>query len=254
MNSCLYTGRVRHRRVSPKHEFNHRMFMVCLDLSEQDEVFRGRWLWSTRGLAPAWFRRRDYLVPADVSLATAVRQLVEHETGRPLTGRISVLTHLRYWGYIQNPVTFYFCHEADGGLAAIVAEITNTPWGERHQYVLDAHGQPSDGPIRFCFEKRFHISPLQPMKQRYRWTFRRTAQQLVAHMENEECGQTVHVATLVMWRREISGASLAASLLRFPFMTLKVVLAIYWQALRRRLLGAPFHPHPRRSSAPEPAR
>ena len=139
-HSCLYEGTMRHRRFRPvPHAFGYRLFMVYLDLDELDEVFAGRWLWSTTRCALARFRREDHLGVPTVPLPDAVRALVKERLGFRPTGPVRLLTHLRYFGFVMNPVSFYYCFAADGKqLEAIVAEVNNTPWGERHCYVMDA--------------------------------------------------------------------------------------------------------------------
>ena len=141
MQSCLYKGRVGHRRYTPvRHEFKYRIFLVYLDLSELDEVFRGRWLWSTRRPTIAWFRRADHFGDPSQSLDESVRSLVQQRTGVWPTGPVRLLTHLRYFGYVMNPVSFFYCFKADGTeLQNVVAEVHNTPWNERHCYVLEPH-------------------------------------------------------------------------------------------------------------------
>ena len=134
LKSAIYSGFVRHARHEPRrHRFSYRIFMMYLDLAELDHVFDRRWLWSARRPALAWFRRSDYLGSASVPLDEAVRSEAERLTGRRPSGPIRVLTHLRYFGYVQNPVTFYYCFAPDGDVVeTILSEITNTPWGERH--------------------------------------------------------------------------------------------------------------------------
>ena len=136
--SCLYEGSVRHRRHgTPRDELHYRMFMVYLDLDELPECFDGRLLWSARRPALAWFRRADHLGDPRTPLAEAVRELVAERTGTRPEGPIRLLTHLRYFGHCFNPVSFYYCYDATGEqLSAVVAHVTNTPWGERHSYVL----------------------------------------------------------------------------------------------------------------------
>lgn len=254
MESCLYEGWVRHRRSGPRpHAFRYRLFMLWLDLDELDKVFAGRWLWSVDRPNLAAFFRRDHLGDPSMPLGEAVRDVVQARTGRRPTGPIRLLTHARYLGYGFNPVSFYYCYAADGvTLDALVAEVSNTPWNERHVYVLpmtENRGSP-DKPA-FCSAKAFHVSPFLPMELEYRWRFTRPGHTLSAHLEDHDAAGLVFDATLNLRRRALTGAGLARALVRFPFMTGQVVLGIYWQALRLWLKGTPVHDHPQ-ANATEP--
>jgi DUF1365 family protein len=247
MQSALYSGWVSHRRRVPgSHSFRYRLFMVYIDLAELPGLFDRRWLWSARRPAPAWFRRRDYLGPATLPLDQAVRVRVEQETGVRPDGPIRILTHLRYFGYCLNPVTFYYCFDAPGReVRWIVAEINNTPWDERHAYVLDVADAEVQGRARrWRFGKAFHVSPFLPMDMDYDWHFDEPAESLRVHMENLEHGERVFDATLDLRREAMTGGAMARVLLAYPFMTLKVAATIYWQALRLLLKRTPFFTHP----------
>lgn len=256
LTSALYQGWVRHRRSHPvAHAFRYRLFMLYLDLDELDRVFAGRWLWSTRRPALARFRRRDHLGPPGQPLADSVRALVERDTGLRPTGPIRLLTHLGYFGYRFNPVSFYYCYGQTGqgqGLEAIVAEVNNIPWGEQHPYVMRLPCAQRSGAAVFEFDKTFHVSPFMPMNQRYRWRFRAPDESLLVHMENFQdtrsngAPERVFDATLVLRRRPLTGPVLAGALLRHPFMTARVSLAIHWQALQLWRKRVPFHTHPAR--------
>jgi DUF1365 family protein len=256
MRSGLYVGRLRHRRFLPTpHAFRYGLFMVYLDLAELDAAFRGRWLWSMGRRNLAWFRRADYLGAPEIPLDQAVRDLAERRTGRRPAGPIRMLTHLRYFGYCFNPVTFYYCFDADGQrVDAIVAEITNTPWNERHSYVLTedlspapAHEKSKLAPDRFRryrFPKDFHVSPFFPLDIDYDWRFSAPGESLNVHMNLTRHGAKVFDATLELKRREMTGANLALALLRFPGMTAKVAFGIYWHATLLKLKRIPFFDHP----------
>jgi DUF1365 family protein len=261
MQSALYLGRVRHRRFAPRaREFEYRLYMAWLDLAELEHVFAGRWLWSARRPALAWFRRADYLGDPALPLDEAVRRRVHEETGARPMGPIRMLTHLRQFGVGFNPVTFYYCYSPDGRrVDAIVAEITNTPWNERHAYVLSAATEAGAHPgapagagraLRHRFRKAFHVSPFLEMALDYDWRFSAPigrARAIAVHMEDAKDGERVFDATLTLERREITGRTLARALASFPLMTARVVGAIYWQALRLWLAQVPFHPHPRKT-------
>lgn len=227
--------------------------MLYLDLNELPHLFDGVPFWSARRRAPAWFKRSDYYGPQDQPLDDAVRDLVESRLGTRPTGPIRLLTHLRYFGYIMNPVSFYYCFDARGErLETIVAEITNTPWKERFQYVLAVAGaaptaQNSDIATRekkFDFAKRFHVSPFLPMDLGYRWRFSDPEERLLVHMENFDHGERLFDATLSLRAEPISAAALLKTLAGFPLMTIKVVAAIHWQALKLWFKRTPIFDHP----------
>jgi len=247
MHSAIYEGRVRHRRMRPvNHEFSYRLFMVYLDLAELESVFDGRWFWSARRPALARFRREDHLGDPAVSLDQSVRDLVEVSVGERPAGPIRLLTHFSYFGYCFNPVSFYYCFDRnDAYVETIVAEVNNTPWGERHCYVLSGrHDRAAGGRHRHQPPKRMHVSPFMPMDVEYDWKFSDPGERLTVFMVNSQRGGKVFDAGLDLERRELSGRSMARALAVYPFMTLKVILAIHWQALKLWLKRCPVYDHP----------
>jgi uncharacterized protein len=257
VESCLYEGRVHHRRRRPvEHVFEAPLFMLYLDLEELPDLFRDRWLWSAERPALAWFRREDHLGDPDLPLDRAVRELVAECSGYTPRGPIRLLTHLRYFGYAFNPVSFYYCFAPDASrLEAIVAEVTNTPWRERHCYVLvpEAPNEGADAAeearaaLRFITPKSFHVSPFMGMDVNYRWTFRMPGERLAVQIASYERGSDRFFdASLALTRREITGAALARALVRYPAITAQVVARIYWQAWRLRRKGIPWNDHPHR--------
>jgi len=247
LSSAVYEGTVRHRRLAPHaHAFRYRMAQLYLDLDELDRVFKDRWLWSVGRRNVAQFRRDDYLAPEHPSLSEAVRQRVEQATGKRPPGPIRLLTHLRYYGQVFNPVSLYYCHAADGTtLECIVAEITNTPWRERHAYVMPVDDATARGrTLQWEFAKAFHVSPFMPMDRDYRWTFTPPGDDLFVHMDVLRDGQREFDATLALRRRALDGPTLARVLWRYPAMTVQVLTAIHWQALRLWLKRNPIHDHP----------
>jgi DUF1365 family protein len=245
--SAIYRGWMRHRRHAPHaHAFRYPIAQLLLDLDELPRLFERRWLWSVGRRNVVEFRRSDYLGAPDQPLADAVRARITEALGRAPAGPIRLLTHPRYAGHVFNPVSFYYCYAADGStLDSIVAEITNTPWKERHAYVLPVtHADARGRALCWTFDKQFHVSPFMPMDCEYRWRFTAPGDDLHVHMQVWRGGACQFDADLVMQRHPLTGRGLAGVLLRYPLMTLKVVVAIHWQALRLWLKRNPVHDHP----------
>jgi DUF1365 family protein len=254
-HSCLYEGVVRHRRHEPiAHELRYRLFMVYLDLDELPQLFDSSLLFSARGPAPAWFRRRDHLGDPALPLARCVRELVDARTGSAPGGPVRLLTHLRYFGHCFNPVSFYYCFGEQGErVRAVAAEVTNTPWGERHVYVLDDSHARDHGSARVLegeHRKRLHVSPLMGMAQSYLWRVGEPGETLSVHIASHDAeGARTFDATLALARREITREELRRALARYPLITMRILARIYGHALSLRVRGAGYHPHPRRARA-----
>lgn len=248
VRSCIYAGTVRHRRhADVEHAFTTAVGMLLLDLDELPWVLEHPPLWSARRPAVGRFRRSDYLGPADVPLKVAVADEVERQTGARPSGRIALLTAPRTFGRVFNPVSFYYCFAATDAAAVefVVAEVTNTPWGERHSYVLDARGRAGTRVLRQEFDKAFHVSPFMGMAHRYAWALTAPGPTLSVHIDSAGADGHAFDATLNLKRRPLDGRELRRLLVRFPVPALRTGLLIYGHALRLKLKGAPYFPHPK---------
>jgi len=249
--SAIYTGRLSHARRGPRrHGFDYRVYLLYLDLDELPALLAAPGPLRAGRFGFLSFDRRDYLGVAG-DLAEAARDRVQAELGFRPAGPVRLLTHARSLGYVFNPVSFYYCFAADGrSLQAIVAEITNTPWGERHAYVVPAG---PGGAVR-AFPKAFHVSPFLGMDQRYRWSIGLPGETVRVEMRNEEAGREVFRAALALRRRAWSAGALWRVALTLPLMAWKAHAAIYWQALLLWVKRTPFHPHPGPAGTAEPHR
>jgi uncharacterized protein len=246
MESCIYEGWVRHRRFDPvDHQFRYPLYMMYLDLSELDRVFQGRWFWSTKRAALARFRRKDHLGDEWQPLAESVRDFIRSVKECVPTGKICLLTSLRTFGYVFNPVSFYFCYDEGKELDCVVAEVNNTPWGERHCYLLNKEQfSAKGGAASHLLEKQFHVSPFMPMDIRYRWQLTSPGEAITIQIDNFRGDSQVFDVTMRMERKEIGTFNLASQLVRFPFAAQRVIQAIYWQAFKLWWKRTPFYPHP----------
>ncbi|HWD65964.1 MAG TPA: DUF1365 domain-containing protein [Solirubrobacteraceae bacterium] len=237
--SCLYEGVVRHRRIEPAKQFQHRIALAYLDLEELPDLLDGQLVAPSPGLVR--FRRSDYHGDPNRPLDSLVRDTVEERTGHRPTGSIRLLTHLRNFGHCFNPVSFYYClDETNQRLEAVMAEVTNTPWGERHAYVV-----PGD---RGSFGKALHVSPFMGMKHTYTCEAPLPDQEVSVRIRSHRDERAVFEAGLELQRRELTRESLRTVTRRYPLATLRVMVLIYLHALGLRLAGAPVFAHPEGSA------
>ncbi|HJS95960.1 MAG TPA: DUF1365 domain-containing protein [Solirubrobacteraceae bacterium] len=239
--SCLYEGTIRHRRAEPRRSFEHRIALFYLDLQELHGLLGGRLVGPRPGLLR--FRRGDYLLGSDgTPLDDAVRDTVRAGIGRRPAGPIRLLTQLRSFGHCFNPVSFYYCFDGGGErVDAVVAEVTNTPWGERHAYVIPGG--------RADVAKGLHVSPFMAMDHRYSVSAGLPGERLAIHVSSRRNDAPAFDATLALRRRELTRGAAARLAVRYPFANLRVLALIYGHAVGLKLAGAPVHRHPARGSA-----
>jgi uncharacterized protein len=245
--SGIYEGLVEHRRLSPiEHAFQYGLAMLYLDLDELPTLLRSGIGLRSSWFSPASFRREDHLGDPAVPLADAAREMVRARTGLQLEGPVRLLTLLRNFGYYFSPLSLYFCFDRHGlTTEAIVAEVTNTPWLERHWYVLwQGNRMAGATPLRFRHPKDFHVSPFMDMDAEYEWHVSEPGAAVDVSIASLRGGRRVFDVTLGLQRRGLDRGSMVRMLARHPWMTARVTQAIYWQAARLWRKGTPFYPHP----------
>lgn len=244
--SAIMRGEISHRRYQPtQHAFRYATAQWWLALDELTEVDALSRCFSTRGWAPLWFRRRDYLPQRNGDLAQAVRDEIGQLLNTTVQGRVFFLGNVRTFGCYFSPINCYFVQtEGDDDYRYMLAEVSNTPWLERHYYALDLQ-QPLQ------HRKQFHVSPFNPLEMQYHWRIRapqlKPAAKALIHLEAWREGKHF-AATVALQRQPLQAKSIYGVLLRFPVNTVTTVLAIYWQALRLWLKRTPIYDHPAKQS------
>jgi uncharacterized protein len=245
MESALYLGKLRHRRFEPReHAFEYPVYMAFLDIDRLPELMSGsrfssynRWNWTG-------YDERDHFGDPTKPLR---KRLEEDASRQGLTlpgGQIFLLTHLRYFGYVFNPVSFFYCYDRAGRLEMMLGEVNNT-FGETHNYWLTSTNEEANAsPKRYRTVKRMHVSPFQGMELEYDWIFTPPGERLVAHMNTLKNGRANFDATLQLERRPWDAKHLVRALAAYPFITLRVIGGIHWEALRLWAKGVPVHTHP----------
>jgi DUF1365 family protein len=238
LKSALYIGTIDHQRFSPReNSFSYSGCYFFLDLDEVPQIFKFPFLFSYNSPGILSFWEKNYLAQS------TVRDLIFAKTQKKSNGPIRLLTNISYFGFCMNPVSFYYCYGADGSTVEfIVSEITNTPWGEKHQQVFET----GDDINTFKFQKDFHVSPFMPMSIDYTWVFHRPQENLHVYMQNRNSGEkkVIFDSTLKLIRQPLTAANVSLAFLKFPFVTLKTMLAIYYQAAKLYLKRVPFYSHP----------
>ena len=238
--SALYTGAVTHQRFAPRrHHLRYAMFQMLFDLDETPALARRLRLFSHNAFNLVGFHDRDHGDGRRLLRAWVEETL--DRAGMPIDGgRILLLCMPRILGHVFNPLSIYFCHRRDGALAAMLYEVNNT-FGERHSYLIpvsDPAAAPTDAPIRQSCAKAFHVSPFMDMAMTYDFQITPPGATIATTIHGKDpAGALLIAATFTGARRDLTDGALAGALLRHPLLTLKVVVAIHFEALKLVLKG-----------------
>jgi len=240
----LYTSRVMHRRlVAPVYRFVYRLFHLLVDVDRLGELHAKLRLFSHNRFNLVSFHDRDHGGGERAGLRAWAERLLAGEGVRLDGGRIRLLCLPRILGFAFNPIAIWYCEHRDGTLRAVIVEVRNT-FGERHSYLLASGGRPLayEGPHEK--EKCFHVSPFMDLVGRYQFRFSKPGEKVMVRIHETREGAPLLDATLAGERRALTDGALLAQVARMPWMTLKVVAGIHWEALKLWLRGARFHRKP----------
>lgn len=235
-NSGLFIGTIRHRRFLPiKHDFRYDFFMPLLDLDEISKLEQETKGFSLKKWALASFYFADYFDGRQNVKEAALDKIFEL-TGEKISGKVLALCQLRYFGFYFSPVNFYYIYDENENWRYLLAEVSNTPWNERHYYAVPAKQD-------WQHQKAFHVSPFNPINQRYNWKLRPLSNKVFIHLAVDS-NNSEFDATLALSKHKFESKKLNTLLLKTPIMGLKMLVSIYWQALKLWLKGANFYSHP----------
>lgn len=243
--SSIYLGNINHRRLSPKkHSFNYTLYMLALDASEVEKQQSPSWLFGFSKFHPLRFFEKDYIKSEPGSLNQRIRNKVTELGGDTDISRVLMLVQVRCFGIYFSPANFYFCYDQSDNCTYMLAEVSNTPWNERHFYLVNL--QNKDEMIN---EKYFQVSPFMDLNMSYFWQvkppssdYEKLAINIQSKRENLQSGKMDKLfdVSLLMHKKEFTHKSLLGVWCQLPVMTIKVVFSIYWQALKLFIKGIPF--------------
>ncbi len=247
---AVYEGTAAHHRFgSHARTFAPRLFLPYLDVDALPQSLDALPCWSARRRALVRFRAEDFYAGRAEPLGPAVRRLVEQRLGRTPTGPIFLLAHLRTFGWQFNPLAVYYCwNDDETQLDAIVLEVTNTPWNERHWYVFDGRVSPESARTA----KALYVSPFLPMDVEYRVSWTPPGADLTLEIVVERDGVPLFAAALALVRTELTRRRAVELLVRYPVAPLRASVAIYRKALKSWMDRVPWYRHPRRRTQPVP--
>lgn len=237
IHSCIYQGEVFHQRFTPRgHKFSYKIFFLAIDLDELPLLNKMGPYFKTERFAPLRFFAPDYLEHKSAVTSSDVWDKVTTLGGQDKQGRVLFVGQMRCFGLYFSPINSYYCYDRQGQLRYLLAEVSNTPWNERHYYLIDLLQAPE------C-EKTFHVSPFMDLDMKYHWRIKAPAAHLSLSIEShrqDKAEDKLFRASIAMTRQDFTNKNLLKNLLAIPIMSAKTVLGIYWQALKLYLKGVPY--------------
>ncbi|RUO44444.1 DUF1365 domain-containing protein [Aliidiomarina taiwanensis] len=247
MTSRIYWGSVRHRRFIPKeHSFRYHLMQWGIALEELEQLNNtSKWFSTSERWAPLHFKPSDYLpgyyLPSHETLSTAVLRKMNSLSEGALDGQVFFLGNIRTWGLFFSPLNCYFLINKEGIATHMLAEVSNTPWNQRHYYLVNFNHHNSAAPLQPT-EKNFHVSPFNPMEMQYHWRIRAPGEGALIHIEAHRKHKEFD-ATLALKGETLNRSAVYRVLRKYPMMSIRIIGGIYWQALRLFLKRVPLYGH-----------
>lgn len=232
MKSLIYQGEVSHSRLVPtSHSFRYPVYFYAFDLDELPDLARRNTLFGYNQLRPVAIHDKDYLQPGDVPLRNKLEAILQ-QAGVKAPTRVMLVTAARYFNYVFNPISFFYCYDASDHLLCVVTQVNNT-FGEMHLYLLvNPVPHPDDGRLQFAQDKQFHVSPFFPRQGHYQFSLSEPGKHLENQIHYFQGQQLMLVARLHGKAQLLTTGNLLRTLVRYPLSAALTMPRILWEAAR----------------------